>query len=137
MPVSPSDFLTLAKSLSERDSEIEWRSAVSRAYYATYHQLLDFPDRFDMFGEPGQGSHDQLFKTLRAAKCRGGKSNAIKGKLMVLGNDMLQFKQQRTLADYTLPGTITKSDAQMAVETAESVGATAAEALKLLQEQCD
>ena len=56
---------------------------------------------------------------------------------MVLGNDMLQFKQQRTLADYTLPGTITKSDAQMAVETAESVGATAAEALKLLQEQCD
>lgn len=133
MPVSPSDFLTLAKELSEGESETEWRSSVSRAYYASYHQLLDFPEEFDMLSEPGLGSHDQLFKTLRAAKCRGGKSNTIKGKLIVLGNEMLQFKQQRTLADYRLNDTITQSDAQVAVATAESVAEVAAEVLKLLR----
>lgn len=134
MPVKPSDFLTLARQLSNGETEAEWRSAVSRAYYSAYHQLLEFPEKFDMLGEPGQGSHDQLFKTLRAAKCRGGKSNAIKGKLIVLGNEMLQFKQQRTLADYSLNETITKSDAQVAVATAESVGAMATEVLSLLRD---
>jgi uncharacterized protein (UPF0332 family) len=35
--IEPRDFLEVAEALARGDSEAEWRSAISRAYYAAFH----------------------------------------------------------------------------------------------------
>ena len=38
MAVTPDDLLRAATEMGQRDSEVHWRSAASRAYYAAYHR---------------------------------------------------------------------------------------------------
>ena len=38
MAVTPDDLLRAATEMGQRDSEVHWGSAASRAYYAAYHR---------------------------------------------------------------------------------------------------
>lgn len=109
MSIQKEDLLALAGELSNGPTEAHWRSAVSRAYYATYHGTKDWYATLTMPGSnAGQngGVHQQFINALKnpapgiaADLCR--KSKTLGARLDVL-------RIQRTTADYALQETVDK-----------------------------
>ena len=44
MSVTPTEILEAAKGFAKGNSEVDWRNAVSRAYYAAYHRSTRSPE---------------------------------------------------------------------------------------------
>ncbi len=89
------DFLQLAEVLAQQAqaeaSECKRRTAISRAYYATYHAARGFAVRTQGFKvERGGSSHSKLWSDLSFAP----------GKVAKLGNQGKQLFALRLKADY-------------------------------------
>ena len=54
------DYLTLAKTWITGASEAEWRSAVSRAYYAAFHEARDLLRNLGFAVPRGDQAHAYL-----------------------------------------------------------------------------
>jgi uncharacterized protein (UPF0332 family) len=110
--MKPRDFLDVADALCTGVNEAEWRSAVSRAYYAVFHaaRLLM---RVCGFAVP-EADLAHAYRWLRLANC--GHTDIAN-----TGNHLKSLRQVRNSADYDLDRPLEHADAIGYVEVAETV----------------
>ena len=101
MSVEVSDLMHLAQQLSAGNSECEWRSGASRAYYAAYHKMLAVTDDCLPLTREAAGQHEQLTNRLKAEGKRGRSLAYI----------LIDLKMVRTHADYHLREPFSQQDA--------------------------
>lgn len=107
MAIKPSQLHALAKTQSTRSGEAWRRSAISRAYYASYHACQAWEDRLPRLGKAEPltfGSHQQLIERLLSPdpRCTGSQMACSRK----LGELLLKQKVLRVKADYRLPVTV-------------------------------
>ncbi|MFQ2678641.1 HEPN domain-containing protein [Aeromonas caviae] len=127
MSVAPNEILDFAKKCMQFEDETSYRSAISRAYYSTYHQVKSSLDN-----PPGSGGsvHSELINYLstEAFKREAGLS---KRSSIALSYILQTLKTRRARCDYTLSDTVTKSEAVTAIRDAERVFDTCSEVEQL------
>jgi len=110
------DFLGLAEELvARRDDEAAGRTAMSRAYYATFHIGRDYLVRADIPLDRGRNAHVQVQRELRNQSAQ-------------IGQDLELLHFWRKQADYdTSPFTVVneqaRSAATLARETIDAIKA--------------
>lgn len=116
MPIVSADFLTSSKSCLELGSEVDFRNAVSRAYYAMYHEA-----RSSLNCQPNySGSqHSNLIGYLKN-KSENKLESYDSFQMKLLGYRLDQQRRARHEADYDLDIVdVTKGIAEVAIGTAE------------------
>lgn len=112
----------MARRLSAGSTEADARSAISRAYYASYHQAngwaskLPFPGSF---GGRAGGSHQQLANGLQQPDQR--LPPALSKASRKLGMILTAGKTRRHKADYDLGKSISPMEVDMTIKEAESI----------------
>lgn len=106
------DFLTLAATLAAGSTEAEWRSAVSRAYYAAFHVGSDLFRGLGFTVPRADRAHAYLW--LRLANC--GHPDVRNA-----GVNMNQLRQERNWADYDAHRRMTQAATAKDVQTAEEI----------------
>ena len=115
MSVTAEDFFNLAVCLTSAASETEWRSGISRGYYACFHLAREasasFPDNthFDIKG----GTHARLidkFHTYRSFSAPEGK------KARQIAYALAALKKRRERADYDISLNLPQDEAKTAIE---------------------
>ena len=106
------DFLSVADTLMAGQSEAEWRSAVSRAYYAAFHVARQFLLRCEFQAPTSDRAHAYLW--LRLSNC--GSPN-----LSQAGERLNALRGSRNAADYDLERTIQRNEALAQVLAAKKV----------------
>lgn len=114
MPVSSKDYVESADVLSANGAEIDWRNAISRAYYGAFHWGLANVGTCNALPHAigPLGAHDAMIKRYEHHGDNAGKSIAF------ILNAM---KTKRKVADYRLDDSITQIEAVTQVETARKV----------------
>ena len=107
MSVRPEEFIESAKRIAEQNSEMGWRNATSRAYYAMFHLCREYAranaDRMDYIEEQNRGSHEVVIDAFRTE----GRSNPLyKSIAYILSNS----KGLREKADYDINLVVTRFD---------------------------
>src|SRR6516225_8151850 len=90
--MNPRQYLELAAELAEGTRPADWRSAISRAYYAVFNVADEFLRRMG-FQPPKKDYHVILQRRLLVSK-----DNEIAG----LGSDLGDFHVRRIRADYQM-----------------------------------
>ncbi|HHV54427.1 MAG TPA: hypothetical protein GXX55_03115 [Firmicutes bacterium] len=103
------NFLNLSVQLASGVSEAEWRSAISRAYYAVYHISRRFACS-QAYSEPAHGRHQALIKWFKCCAEREYK---------VLGMGIERLYVKRLIADYNDKQAVAKKDAEAAINEAK------------------
>src|SRR5437588_242072 len=115
------DFLTVAERLAKEATEADWRSAVSRAYYAAFH-------------ETRQVFQDLGFAVPKADRCHNYLSarlqNCGDAQLQAAGRALSDLRQSRNQADYDLHRHHSQSRAQGFVQSADHILQLLAAALR-------
>lgn len=110
--ISPNDYLALAERLAREQTEADWRSAMSRAYYAAFHAgrqlLLDLGFRVPR----ASGAHAYVWMRL---------SNCGDPALVKAGGELNNMQGDRNRADYDFQRDYSQSDAQVIVRTSRVV----------------
>ena len=106
------DYLTLAKTWITGASEAEWRSAVSRAYYAAFHEARDLLRDLGFASPRGDQAHAYLWLRL---------SNCGNAQVQLAGSDLNTLRRERNRADYDLDRTMGHADALLQVQAAERI----------------
>ena len=99
------DFLVVANALAAAATEAEWRSAISRAYYAAFHNTREFLTRLRFRVPAGEQAHAYLWMRL---------SNTGDLKADSIGRLLRDLRGRRNNADYDLgrpPSRANASDA--------------------------
>jgi len=106
------DFLLTAERLAKGLLESDWRSAVSRAYYAVFHHLRQFllQQGLDL-GRGGQAHFSLYTGLLNCGVPAAG----------ILANRVDQLRSHRVSADYDLQKPTTQPMAQDAVTLARTL----------------
>lgn len=115
MPCKPIDFLNLAKQLSSGKEEIDWRCAISRAYYAALHwadERKDLCPEIHLDTIKG-GSHERIIQRY----CRNTGSSQSRS----LGYILQDMRNKRESADYELRDSFLGVDATQQVLMAQKV----------------
>lgn len=91
-----SEFLGLAKKLSSKGeaSEAELRSAISRAYYAAFHNVRDLLEEKGDYVSTDKDTHQMVWDT-----CKNGRDPSLR----VIGAKGFNLRDDRTKADYDNP----------------------------------
>ncbi len=110
--MNPLDFLDVAFDLAGEFREADWRSAVSRAYYAAFHVAGQLLLRCGFV--PGQRDQIHGHSWIRLANC--GNSSGQQA-----GNDLRRLRGARNRADYDLDQTLTQTQATDFVSLAERI----------------
>ena len=122
MSISPSNLLQLSRViLATAKSEVEFRNAVGRAYYAAYHAAKAFHDSLPSPGElpsTRTGIHLELAYQLSLPTI--APTDPLFNKSRDLGRDLNWLHDKRIKSDYDLRRTVTLSDAAAVVERAEA-----------------
>lgn len=100
MPVSASDFVSQAECLKNSDLEIDWRTSISRSYYAVYHQAVELA-RGQGFKATPPSVHGQLFGFLEE---KHPTKTSIVRRMRIM-------RKNRNNADYEMNETISKHNA--------------------------
>ncbi|HEY1860960.1 MAG TPA: HEPN domain-containing protein [Gemmataceae bacterium] len=87
------DFLTLADSLLAGGTEAEWRTAVSRAYYAAFHVARELMLDLGFAVPRGDRAHGYLWLRL---------SNSGDASIQIAGHRLKDVRGERNRADYDL-----------------------------------
>lgn len=111
MSISPTDFMEVAMEFKSSPHESYRRAAISRAYYACYHQIkaymtdndIKIPESIAL----NTGSHDSIIKTLTLASS-SAESKSIAYRLQ-------EYKKKRVTADYFIKETISLDESIMTV----------------------
>jgi len=110
--IQPEDFLTLAESWIQGTSEAEWRSAVSRAYYAAFHKARRVFS--DLGFQPPRGDQAHAYLWLRLLNC--GDPH-----VQVAGSDLNSLRRDRNRADYAVDQTMLQSNGLTQVQSARQI----------------
>ncbi|WP_141100798.1 hypothetical protein [Roseateles aquatilis] len=103
MAIKSDDLMRLAREQSRNAGEPWWRSAISRAYYASYHRCLQWELALPHRGTAvprGRGVHRQLIDRLNAPVSACTLEQVKKSK--DLGRLMHLQRERRVAADYRL-----------------------------------
>jgi len=109
---TPRDILEVADDLSAGSKEAEWRSAVSRAYYAAFHGARLLLQNCGFAIPRGEDAHSYLWLRL---------SNAGHPDVKDAGKQLNQFRQMRNWADYDLDRQFDQATAMGYVVTADGI----------------
>ncbi len=91
--MTPTDFLVLARELAAGNRETDWRTAVSRAYYAAFHSALAMAIRCGVRFGKSSAAHEKV------AYCLEHSGDAeIKAAAQLLGS----LRIARNKADYEI-----------------------------------
>jgi uncharacterized protein (UPF0332 family) len=91
--MDPRDFLEVAKKLSQGGTAAEYRTAISRAYYATYHVGAEFLKGMGCAISDGPTGHGEVIRNL---------SHCDDLELAKVGSQLTDLRSQRNAADYYL-----------------------------------
>lgn len=114
MPVSPKDLLTFAESAPTGCDEATNRSALSRAYYAAYHSLLEHLQQFPP--ESGSDSehlgHREAWRRLKNWRVPAAYESVgnMKPSAKRVALDYKAALDARALADYELDSSVSESE---------------------------
>jgi uncharacterized protein (UPF0332 family) len=125
VPVTPCDFLASAREEISLGNEINFRNAISRSYYSSYHRAksLDalIPDH------PGikntGGAHEQFISKLTGCQPSVIKNNNknITSAIKSIGYMLNQAKSARHKSDYDLDIAIDEQEALAQIALAEKI----------------
>ena len=110
--IRSADFLVLAESGVTAAGEAEWRSAVSRAYFAAHHRARQFLSDLGFQLPPGDQAHAYLW--LRLANCGDPQ-------VRLAGSDLNSLCRDRYQADHHLDITVTQPSALLQVQCAATI----------------
>ncbi len=116
MPVQPNDFITSAINIIKNGTEIDCRNAVSRAYYAAYHEA-DRVSQYSNGVSTKKGTHEKLSDKLKKHPGSTSKDKDIR-KMGVL---LEQCKKYRVEADYFIMNQFTIANAQAVVTQCQDI----------------
>ena len=100
--MSPREFLSLADRLLGETTEADWRTAISRAYYAAFHESRELLASWGFVIRQADQAHTGVSRRLT---CSGSPQ------LVNLGRSLSDLKRMRNVADYDLHCTITRQGA--------------------------
>jgi uncharacterized protein (UPF0332 family) len=106
------DFLLLAARLAADAAEAEWRTAVSRAYYAAFHVGRRLLSDLKFAVPRADRAHQYLVFRL---------SNSGEPAVEQAGRDLDTLRRLRNRADYDSTPALTQSQAAAAVRVAEGI----------------
>lgn len=113
--IRSTELLDLASTLANGTSEVQWRAAISRAYYAAFHQARDFFQSLGFDVPRSDTAHAFFWRRLENS---GNKSLRQAGTALVL------LRRQRNRADYDVEETVIQRDAHGAItNSAETIRA--------------
>lgn len=93
MHMDPRAFLDVAKKLSGGNTVAEYRTAISRAYYATHHVGAEFLERVGCVISKGPSGHEEVIRNL---------SQCGDLELVDVGSKLSDLRSKRIIADYRL-----------------------------------
>lgn len=111
MATSPKEILSIAKELSDSNSEIKIRTSIGRSYYSAFHLglgFLEITDTKEWTGGKG-GVHEKLIGEFEY--------NSNREVAYLLSS----LKAKRHLADYHLSADIGQEDAKASIVAVESL----------------
>jgi uncharacterized protein (UPF0332 family) len=106
------DFLSVAQSLLGGPTEADWRSAVSRAYYAAFHVARQLMEDLGFDVPRADRAHAHLWLRL---------SNCGDPVVQDAGRRLNDQRRQRNQADYDMHFTLTRATAVGQVQIAEQI----------------
>ena len=106
------DFLLLASRLAAGTTEAEWRTAVSRAYYAAFHVARRLFGDLNFTVPRADRAHQYLAFRL---------SNSGDSAVEQAGRDLETLRRLRNRADYDGTPALTRTQAAAAVQLAEGI----------------
>jgi uncharacterized protein (UPF0332 family) len=94
-----SEFIKSANTLVKGSNEVDYRNAISRAYYGAFHACSDLASQnnLDSIGS----CHERLVSALKSHP-----------KFVSIANKLHDAKGKRTIADYNLSRKMTQSEAK-------------------------
>ena len=110
--IRPREQLNLAERLCRGTSEVEWRCAVSRAYYSAFHQARELLQALGFQIPRAEFVHAFLWKRLQSC---GATSVGI------AGSRLHQLRTARNRADYDVATDFMQADAITAVEVSRQI----------------
>ncbi len=110
--ITGEEFLVLAETWIIAGTEAEWRSAVSRAYYAVFHTGRHLLRSLGFQVPRGDRAHAYLWLRL---------SNCGEPDVQLAGSDLRTLRQDRNRADYDVEQTVTQADALLQVQAARQL----------------
>jgi uncharacterized protein (UPF0332 family) len=110
--MNPRKFLALARRLAAGTEEEDWRTAVSRAYYAAFHVACDLMTGLGFTVPNAEQAHGYLW--LRLQNC--GHPPTINA-----GVDLKDLRRSRNRADYYMRKGVSAGDARSEIVRAESI----------------
>ena len=106
------DFLATARRLCAGADESDWRSAVSRAYYAAFHAARDLLSDLG-FRVPRAGqAHAYLWLRL---------SNCGDPQVQLAGSDLNRLRRERNRSDYDIEQTLDHADTFLQILAAKRI----------------
>jgi uncharacterized protein (UPF0332 family) len=110
--IQPEDFQRLAETWIQGADEAEWRSAVSRAYYAAFHKARRL---FIALGfQPPKGDQAHAYLWLRLLNCGDPQ-------VQLAGSDLNTLRRDRNLADYGVDQNLSQTDGLIQVQSARQI----------------
>jgi uncharacterized protein (UPF0332 family) len=106
------DYLALATTLAAGTSEAEWRSAISRAYYAAFHVARELLLSLGFRVPQAERGHSYLWLRL---------ANAGVADVRIAGNRLNALRGQRNRADYASHPSVPQATAANEVKNAEDI----------------
>jgi uncharacterized protein (UPF0332 family) len=106
------DFLTLANQLAAGRTEAEWRSAVSRAYYAAFHVTRQLMEDLGFAVPRGERAHAYLWMRLY---------NCGDSRIQQAGADLNALRGLRNQGDYDLRRPLLQKIARPQVRLAQRI----------------
>jgi len=111
MGIAAGDFLSFAEKLLSEETEINYRNAASRSYYAAFHYCLPITELLDKPSQDG-GIHATVCKKL---------SESFDHKLKSIGYMLQQCRSIRVRADYGLDEDFSRSGGELAIKLAKKI----------------
>jgi uncharacterized protein (UPF0332 family) len=106
------DYLSLATRLVKENAEADWRTAVSRAYYAAFHTARQLFADLNFSVPRADRAHQYLVFRL---------SNSGESAVEQAGRNLDTLRRLRNRADYDGVPALTQSQATAAVQLAETI----------------
>lgn len=119
MSIKPKDLLNFAKACQKKQDEVFLRSAISRAYYAAYHEVSS-----KLINPPNlrPSAHENLIKYLRDKHDKYTLPNIYDNLTAdAIANMLSLIKRKRHQSDYDLAKTISSSDVLITIYNAEKI----------------
>lgn len=123
MSITPHDLIAMAKAISANPGdEVHLRGAVSRAYYAAFHDCTAWHNALPSPGSAGTGtSSTGMHSTLIARLCQPTVTGQAAHSSRLRGYRLKAMKLVRVKADYKLSDVIDAHEAQQSIAGAQTI----------------